>query len=326
VMTVDADRILHVARHFNASPERVFDAWLNLDTAGKWLFATPAGQMRRVEIDARVGGKFVIVERRDGEDVEHLGEYLEIDRPNRLVFTFTAPKYSSQITRVSIDIVRAGNGCELTLTHEEVLPEWIGRTRQGWDTILDALENWLQQEFGDRGVLIGPGTVRIERVLPGPIERIWAYLAESDKRAKWLAAGEMEPHAGASVELRFDHASLSSNKAPVPDRFKEEGGCGAATHHEVTRFEPPKLLSLTWGGGADGPSEVTFELTPRGDEVLLVLTHRRLADRNMMVGVASGWHSHLAVLVERLKGREPAAFWAVFSAVNAEYERQFPTQ
>jgi hypothetical protein len=46
----------------------------------------------------------------------------------------------------------------------------------------------------------------------------------------------------------------------------------------------------------------------------------------MMVGVASGWHSHLAVLVERLKGREPAAFWAVFSAVNAEYERQFPTQ
>ena len=59
---------------------------------------------------------------------------------------------------------------------------------------------------------------------------------------------------------------------------------------------------------------------------LLVLTHRRFADRNMMVGVASGWHSHLAVLVERLKGREPAAFWAVFSAVNAEYERQFPTQ
>lgn len=133
---------LNVVRRFAAAPERVFDAWLDLETAGKWLFATPGGQMVRVEIDARVGGRFTIV-RRDGDDVEHVGEYLEIDRPRRLVFTFAVPKFSAETTRVSIEIVTAGQGCELTLTHEGVLQEWAQPTQRGWGMILDGLENHL---------------------------------------------------------------------------------------------------------------------------------------------------------------------------------------
>jgi len=101
-----------VTHHFTASPERVFDAWLDPQTAGKWLFATPTGQMVRVEIDARVGGRFVIVDRRNGEDVEHTGEYLEIDRPRRLVFTFGVPKYSPLFTTVTIDIEPTPSGNE----------------------------------------------------------------------------------------------------------------------------------------------------------------------------------------------------------------------
>ena len=77
-----------------------------------------------MEIDARVGGCFNIT-RRDGEDVEHVGTYLEIDRPRRLVFTFGVPKFSAQMTRVSIDLKPLPAGCELTLTHEGVLPEWL---------------------------------------------------------------------------------------------------------------------------------------------------------------------------------------------------------
>jgi uncharacterized protein YndB with AHSA1/START domain len=138
-MTSDARPILRVTHRFDASAERVFDAWLDPKTAGRWLFATATGQMVRVEIDARVGGQFVFVDRRDGEDVEHRGEYLDIDRPRRLVFTFGVPKYSREMTRVCIDIVPRETGCELTLTHEGALPEYADRTKAGWTEILGRL-------------------------------------------------------------------------------------------------------------------------------------------------------------------------------------------
>jgi uncharacterized protein YndB with AHSA1/START domain len=130
---------VRIVRHFSMSAERVFDAWLDPQKAGRWLFATASGQMVRVEIEARIGGRFVFVDRRNGADVEHTGEYLELDRPKRLVFRFAVPKYSSVYTRVAIDIVPAGTGCELTLVHEGVLPEHGAQTQSGWKTILDAL-------------------------------------------------------------------------------------------------------------------------------------------------------------------------------------------
>ena len=143
-MTMPNLPTVRAVRHFSASAERVYDAWLDPQKAGRWLFATASGQMVRVEIDARVGGRFVFVERRNGADVEHTGEYLELDRPQRLVFRFAVPKYSSVYTRVAIDIVPAGTGCELTLVHEGVLPEYGAQTQSGWKTILDALPAGLE--------------------------------------------------------------------------------------------------------------------------------------------------------------------------------------
>ncbi len=134
---------VRVSHRFQADAERVFDAWLDPGSAGKWLFATPTGQMVRVEIDPRVGGSFTLVDRRDGEDVEHVGKYLEIDRPRRLVFSFAVPKYSSQSTRVNIDIAPLPDGCEITLIHEGVLPDYATRTEAGWNGILDALDSRL---------------------------------------------------------------------------------------------------------------------------------------------------------------------------------------
>ncbi|HEX4079625.1 MAG TPA: SRPBCC domain-containing protein [Rhizomicrobium sp.] len=129
---------LKLSRRFEATPERVFDAWLDPKTAGKWLFATATGEMVRVEIDAREGGRFTIV-RREADAIEHVGEYLEIDRPRRFAFTFAVPQLSDEITRVTIEIIPAGQGCELTLTHEGVLPDWAERTQAGWGMILDGL-------------------------------------------------------------------------------------------------------------------------------------------------------------------------------------------
>jgi uncharacterized protein YndB with AHSA1/START domain len=129
-----------VTHRFSASAERVYDAWLDPDRAGKFLFATPTGTMVRVEIDARVGGHFVFVDRRDGQDIEHTGTYIELIRPTRIVFDFSVPKFSSVETRVSVDIRRLNNGCELTLTHDGVLPEYESRTAGDWTKILTSLE------------------------------------------------------------------------------------------------------------------------------------------------------------------------------------------
>lgn len=142
-MSAENPGTVTITRRFDFPIERVFDAWLDPAKAGKFLFVTPTGNMVRVHIDARVGGAFIIT-RRDGEDVEHVGTYLEIDRPRRLVFTFSVPKFSTQITRVSIDLKPLPTGCELTLTHEGVLPEWLDRTRQGWGMIVDQLAASLQ--------------------------------------------------------------------------------------------------------------------------------------------------------------------------------------
>jgi uncharacterized protein YndB with AHSA1/START domain len=134
-----------VTYSFSASPKRVFDAWLDPETVGQWLFATPTGKMVRVEIDPRVGGRFVLVDRRNGEDVEHTGEYLEIDRPRRLVFTFGVPKYSPLFSKVTIEVEPAAQGCDLTLTQEQVPVEYLSSSEKGWTGILAGLARCLAE-------------------------------------------------------------------------------------------------------------------------------------------------------------------------------------
>jgi uncharacterized protein YndB with AHSA1/START domain len=133
-----------VTHRYAASPERVFDAWLDPTIAPRFLFATPTGQMIVCEIDARVGGKFDLTERRpDMGDVKHVGEYLEIDRPRRLVFTFGVPQFNPDMTTVELDFRPAGAGCELTLTQRDVPAEWAERSQEGWTKIIASLEGAL---------------------------------------------------------------------------------------------------------------------------------------------------------------------------------------
>jgi uncharacterized protein YndB with AHSA1/START domain len=142
-MTITPPPSLTVSRHLSAPADRAFDAWLDPAVARRWLFATHDGTIVRCDIDARPGGAFVIADRRDGEDVEHVGTYVEIDRPRRLAFTFGVPKYSSELSRVVVTVTAAADGCEVMLENLDVPPEWQKQTEQGWRDLLARLDEIL---------------------------------------------------------------------------------------------------------------------------------------------------------------------------------------
>lgn len=172
------------------------------------------------------------------------------------------------------------------------------------------------QHMEPYGKIIAPNTIRFERLLPGPIERVWAYLTESEKRAKWLASGDMDLRVGGAMELHWLHTELDTIKPDEPPEKYRNGHSMKAT---VTKCEPPHLLGFTWGARAEALSEVVFELSEQGNDVLLVLTHHRLPNQKDMLSVSGGWHTHLDVLVEHLNGRTAPAFWAKSAGLNADY-------
>jgi uncharacterized protein YndB with AHSA1/START domain len=166
------------------------------------------------------------------------------------------------------------------------------------------------------GVLTEPATLTIQRFLPGPIERVWAYLTESDLRRKWLASGHMEMRVGAPFELVWRNSELTDPPGKRPEGFGEEH----RMQSEITELDPPRKLAFTWGKSGG----VSMELEPRGERVLLTVIHRRLPDRGMMVGVSTGWHTHLDMLAARLAGEEPEPFWDGFIRLRKDYDERIP--
>ena len=166
------------------------------------------------------------------------------------------------------------------------------------------------------GMLTEPATLTIERLLPGPIERIWSYLTDSDKRRQWLAAGTMELQIGAPFELVWHNDELSDPAGERPAGFPTDH----RMQSRITELDPPRRLGIEWGttGG------VTFALDPKGSDVLLTITHRRLPDRATMLNVSAGWHQHLDTLVARANGKPPAPFWDGWSQLKKDYDKRLP--
>jgi uncharacterized protein YndB with AHSA1/START domain len=166
------------------------------------------------------------------------------------------------------------------------------------------------------GKIIAPRVLEIQRLFPGPVERVWDYLTKSDLRRQWLASGEMEMKAGSECELVWHHDKTTNPPGKRPEGVNEE----SHLQSRVTICEPPhKLGFIFWSD-----SEVIIELKPAGKRVLLTLTHRALPSRSMMVGVSAGWHAHLDVLAKRLAGEKAENFWDHHRVYKDAYEQRIP--
>lgn len=166
------------------------------------------------------------------------------------------------------------------------------------------------------GALTEPARLTIQRLLPGPIERIWAYLTESDLRRQWLAAGPMEMQVGAPFEFVWRNDELTDPPGQRPPGFSEE----QRMQSRITELDPPRRLAFSWSGSGD----VSFDLEPRGDKVLLTVTHHGVPDRGTLLSVSAGWHMHLDVLAARASGTAPAPYWDGWLRLKQEYDRRMP--
>ena len=169
--------------------------------------------------------------------------------------------------------------------------------------------------FNDQhGALADDSTLRIRRRLPGPIERVWSYLADSDLRRQWLASGTMNMQPGASFELVWRNDELSNSPAERPDGFSAESRATC----QFIEVEAPRRMRYLW----PGVGEVSIELEMDGSDVMLTLTHRQLTGQTMILNVCAGWDAHLALLVAHLEGRRAPSLWSTWKQLRKEYEEQ----
>jgi uncharacterized protein YndB with AHSA1/START domain len=166
------------------------------------------------------------------------------------------------------------------------------------------------------GVLTEPATLTLQRLLPGPIERCWAFLTESDLRRQWFASGQMDMKIGAPFEFVWRNDELTENPGQRPPGMQEEH----RMQSQIIDLDPPRKLVIAFGSAG----EVTFELQPEGDQVLLTLIHRRVPDRETLLKVSAGWHMHLDLLVARANGQKPPPFWDGWTRLKNDYDRRLP--
>ena len=142
--------------------------------------------------------------------------------------------------------------------------------------------------------------VRFERILPGPIERVWEFLTDTTRLPAWFGHGTIEPREGGHVTLMDGHI-----------------------RGMVTRWKPPRRLTYTWNVFSPGETEspypesyVTIELEPHDHQVRLTLTHLPVLERFEKQN-AMGWHTFLDLLEAALQG-DPNPTREQFTKQNAE--------
>jgi PhnB protein len=216
-----------VTRRIGAQAEDVFDAWLDPAKVRQW-FGPGLGEVSRAEIDARVGGTFWIVQRRAAGEAVHTGEYEELERPRRLVFSWRTPP-ATDASRVIIEIGSTAEGCEVTLTHE-MEPQgesFKERAAQAWGRMVDAL---------GRTVVYGPDTsAQYRTVMP------YLVVADADAEIDFLKAA----FGAAEIAVnRLPDGSVMHAELQVGDSVVMLGQAGE-------QWQPRTASLYLWGQDVD---------------------------------------------------------------------------
>lgn len=148
-MNAGEELTARVSQHIEAAPERVFDAWLEPEVLGQWMFGPNVRdeEILHLEVNPKVGGVFSFLVRRGEAEIDHIGEYMEIDRPGRLVFSWgVRQEEGTEFSRVEVEVVPVEGGSELRIAHR-MASKWADFVEQGrasWQRMADALARALE--------------------------------------------------------------------------------------------------------------------------------------------------------------------------------------
>lgn len=145
IKATDRAKSLQIVHQFNVPPQKVFDAFTKPRVMKVWLTETTT-----FDIDLSIGGLWTII-RTEGTDVyTETGKYLEIEKPNKLVYTYGMPQFSLNKDTITIEIVTNGeNGSTLTFTQKGIdidtelnvlEPGSISQSEEGWRKAFELIE------------------------------------------------------------------------------------------------------------------------------------------------------------------------------------------
>ena len=301
----DGGWVVAFDRPMDKPPEKVWSVLTEPRRLANWL--------GDVEVDLRIGGAFVIRFRQ--MSVVMTGQITALESGRLIEYSWQENNSKMPASKVRWEIVQTQGGCRLKLTHRfpagcqlKDLTPFMG----GWHAFLSAIpvatedtfvpyadekeleagyRRYVEEErLEERALFLKRAGVRLERLLPGPITRVWDHLTRPELLPGWFGGkSSIEPRTGGAVSLMDGHIRGT-----------------------VTRWAPPHQLSYTWNVFApgDGPeamsaypeSYLTLTLETRGGQVLLTLDHLPVLERFEKQN-AMGWHTFLDILSDTLELR-----------------------
>ena len=181
--------------------------------------------------------------------------------------------------------------------------------------------------MSEHGEITEGGALRFVRLLPGPIERVWSFFADSEKRALWLAGGEIGQAPGAKMTFEFDHSRITPHADDLPPE-KYAGSGNTVMEGKIRVYEPPHKMVFSWPGpGDEEATEVSVTLSEtEGGKVRLELIHAGIESWSDLIGASAGWHVHMDIMHAHMEARVPDPFWATHTESEADYEKRFAAE
>jgi len=144
-VTDESGHVARIERTFAASAADVFDAWTSPEVMRRWFHCAPGWDTPAAEVDLRVGGRVRVVMRRpDGSEVEARGEYTLIDRPHRLVMTWTFDDDPSNEQLIELSFSESGGSTTVLMVNSGISTDGRRQGQDwGWRGCLDELERAL---------------------------------------------------------------------------------------------------------------------------------------------------------------------------------------